>query len=108
MKYKYGKFTENQIHDYKKILHNKIHWLLIYEENKYAGLNDYIFNLQLNIAALAELIDSPHIINLSNIIECLRMEYENNEHNHKLYRKLVFDAHSIVDALPEKDGDTNG
>lgn len=106
MKYKYGKFTQNQLIGYKKILHNKIHWLLIYEESSYPGLTKYIVSLQKHIAALAELIDSPQIIYLANIIESILMEY-NGTHNHNDYRKLVFDAHSIVDSLPEMDGDDN-
>lgn len=106
MKYKYGNFSESQMSEYKKILHNKIHWLLIYEENHFSNLVSYIITLQFHIAGLAELIDSPQIINLANVIENIRMEYENN-HTHKKYRKLVFDAHSIVDSLPETDGDEN-
>lgn len=107
MKYKYGKFKKNQIREYKKLLHNKIHWLLIYEETNYSGLSDYIASLQFNIAGLAELIDSPQIINLSTVIECIRLEHEKDDCSHKLYRKLVFDAHSIVDSLPETDGDVD-
>lgn len=108
MKYKYGIFSQEQLHEYKKLLHNKIHWLLIYEESSYPKLDEYISSLQFQIAALAELINSPQIINLADIIECIRIEYQKDSHNHKKYRKLVFDAHSVVDLLPETDGDSNG
>lgn len=107
MKYKYGNFTQNQIHNYKAILHNKIHWLLIYEESNYPQLLDYFLNIQMLLAGLAELIDSPQIINLSTIIECARMEYESENFTHKKYRKIILDAHSVIDLLPEKDGEQN-
>ena len=105
MKYKYGNFTEKQFHDYKKLLHNKVHWLLIYEESSYLGLLEYISNLQFYIAGLTELINSSQIINLANIIECIRLEYISPQHSHKKYRKLVLDAHSIIDSIPEGDND---
>ena len=65
MKYKYGTFNDNQFSDYIELLHNKIHWLLIYQENSYPKLDNYFNNLQLYIAALAELIPSPYIIDLA-------------------------------------------
>lgn len=107
MKYKYGDIPEKQFHEYKKILHKKIHWLLIYEESSYVGLSDYIISLQFYLSGLLELINSPELINLINIVECIKMEYENPSHAHKQYRKLVLDAHSIIDSIPEKDGDIN-
>lgn len=105
MKYKYGNFTQKQIHNYKKNLHKKIHWLLLYEESGYSDLVDYITNLQIHIAGLAEIIDSPHVVNLAAAIEAILLEYQKEQCEHKIYRKLVFDAHSIVDLLPEMDGD---
>lgn len=106
MKYKYGEFTENQIHEYKTILHSKIHWLLIYQESNYPLLSQYFSSLQFHIAGLAELIDSPQIIELADLVECARMEYESEKFNRFKYRKLILDAHSIVDLLPEV-GDEN-
>ncbi len=107
MKYKYGEFQDKQFHDYKQLLHNKVHWLLIYEETSYPGLTEYIKNLQFYLSGLVELTDSPQIVNLVNIIECILLEYMNPKHNHKHYRKLVLDAHSIIDQIPDRDGDSN-
>lgn len=106
MKYKYGEFTEEQMHGYKKILHSKIHWLLIYQESNYPQLIQYFNCVQFHIAGLAELIDSPQIIELADLIECARIEYESENFNHFKYRKLILDAHSIIDLLPEV-GDEN-
>lgn len=99
MKYKYGTFNDNQFSDYIELLHNKIHWLLIYQENSYPKLNNYFNNLQLYIAALAELIPSPYIIDLANTIECAKLEFNNPNFNHQKYRKIIFDAHSIIDKI---------
>ena len=46
MEHKYGSFSENQMSDYKKKLHNSIHWLLVYKENDYKLLDEY-FNTTL-------------------------------------------------------------
>ena len=99
MKYKYGTFNDNQFSDYIELLHNKIHWLLIYQENSYPKLDNYFNNLQLYIAALAELIPSPYIIDLANTIECAKLEFNNPNFNHQKYRKIIFDAHSIIDKI---------
>ena len=99
MKYKYGTFNDNQFSDYIKILHNKIHWLLRYQENGYPKLSIYFNSLQLYIAGLAELISSPYIIDLANTIECAKIEFESNDFNHDKYRKLIFDAHTIIDKI---------
>lgn len=107
MKYKYGNFTSNQLHEYKELLHKKIHWLLIYQETNYPNLLDYFSALQSHIAGLNELFDSVQFINLATTIECAKLEYLKTNFNHKEYRKLVLDAHAIVDSLPEMDGDEN-
>lgn len=59
----------------------------------------YFNNLQLYIAALAELIPSPYIIDLANTIECAKLEFNNPNFNHQKYRKIIFDAHSIIDKI---------
>ena len=41
MKHKYGEFNQNQIANYKKKLHNNVHWLLIYKEENYEFLDEY-------------------------------------------------------------------
>lgn len=107
MKYKYGNFSEEQMRDYKKILHNKIHWLLLYKESNYEKLDEYFENLQCQIAGLVSLFNSYQLINLANTIECARLESLKDNYNHKTYRKFVLDAHDIIDSLPEKDCDIN-
>ena len=107
MKYKYGNFSEKQMKDYKKILHNKIHWLLLYKESDYKKLDEYFDNLQYQIAGLVSLFNTYKLINLANTIECARLESLKDNYNHKTYRKFVLDAHEIIDSLPEKDCDIN-
>ena len=42
---------------------------------------------------------SPYIIDLANTIECAKIEFESNDFNHDKYRKLIFDAHTIIDKI---------
>lgn len=102
MEYKYGTFNDIQFSEYIEILHNKIHWLLIYQENNYPKLDKYFDNLQLYIAALTELIPSPYIVDLANTIECARLEFKSSDFDHKKYRKIILDAHSIIDRIGGK------
>lgn len=103
MDHLYGTFTAKQIADHKKALHNSIHWLLIYKENGYEDLDRYIFNLIVRISGLNDLLmNPPVIVSLLSILQALREENQKPDCDKKLYRKLVFDAHSIVDKIKEE------
>lgn len=108
MKNKYGEFSQEQVHEYKKQLHSKIHWLLIYKEQGYPQLDQYFSSIQIQISGLSQLINSPHFITLMTLIESARSENASPDCDYGKYRKIVLDAHSLVDLIPETDGDLNG
>ena len=104
MQHKYGSFSENQMSDYKKKLHNSIHWLLVYKENDYKLLDEYFNTTLLKLNAMNELLSYPNdIVSLYETLEAARMVLNSNYFNFKTYRKLILDAHSLIDKLPEVD-----
>lgn len=102
MKHKYGEFDQNQIKDYKKKLHNNIHWLLIYKEENYEFLDEYFNSLMLRINGLNRILFYPiYIIELYNVLESAREILNSENFDFKTYRKLILDAHTFIDKLPE-------
>lgn len=98
---KYGKINDIMIDDYKKKLHSKIHWLLIYKENNdYECLMDYFNSLMKYVNALCEICNKNSVI--IDLIVTLQMAYDeiqDDNYDYKTYRKYVLDAHNIVDKL---------
>ena len=104
MVHKYGSFSENQMSDYKKKLHNSIHWLLVSKENDYKLLDEYFNTTLLKLNAMNELLSYPNdIVSLYETLEAARIVLNSNDFNFKTYRKLILDAHSLIDKLPEVD-----
>ena len=102
MKTMYGDIPSKQISNYKKILHNKIHWLLIYKERDYAELDKYFYYLLKKISSLNKIFNyQPEIIDLLCILQTARDLSINSDFDFKEYRKLIFDAHSAVDRIKE-------
>ena len=102
MEHKYGSFSENQMSNYKKKLHNSIHWLLVYKENDYKLLDEYFNTTLLKLNAMNELLSYPNdIVSLYETLEAARLVLNSNDFNFKTYRKLILDAHSLIDKLPE-------
>ena len=112
MNNKYGSFPEAQIQAYKKYLHSKIHWMLIYRDPafgtqyEYVNVPKYIQSIQSQLDGLNELLsDVPEIIVLMSLIEEAKKECESLSFDYSVYRRLLLDAHSVIDELPEVDGD---
>lgn len=111
LKTKYGCFSPIQMKEYKKKLHNQIHWFLIYYENKFQQLDEYFAETQYYLNGLDEVLNYPvEMIELMTKIECARIEYNSESCNFNKYRKSILDAHTLVDLLPEytEGGDTDG
>ena len=106
VKHKYGDFPSHQINDYKKQLHNKIHWLLIYKdpklENQYSSINveQYIEDLQLYLAGLNELfLTSPVLISILASLESMKILLQQPDFDFYSFRKLVLGTHRLVDDI---------
>ena len=101
MNTKYGNIDDLMIKDYKRKLHSKIHWLLIYKENNECEcFEDYFISLMKYINALCEIFNKNSvIIDLMATLQIAYNESQSDNYNYKTYRKYVLDAHNIVDKL---------
>lgn len=104
MKYKYGEYKNEQFHEYKKRIHNLIHWLLIYAEEKNPNLNNYFEKVQYKLNGLNELINYPsQLVEIMSLVESARIEYNKIDYKHSIYRKIILDIHELIDKIPEGD-----
>ena len=106
MKHLYGYFTDEQMDEYKTKLHKDVFWLLIYKDpNKIGDFPDvdyekYFEGLMLKINGLSELLSYPmEIVEMMSVLEAALLETRKEKFNFKTYRKLIFDAHSLVDKI---------
>lgn len=106
MKFKYGEFPQTQFDNYKKQLHSKIHWLLIYKDPKlkeqYSSIDvkRYIEDLQLYLAGLNELLNcSPVIVTILASLESMKILLEQEEFDFYYFRKIVLGTHRLVDDI---------
>ena len=108
MKYLYGHFSDEQFEQFKKQLHSKIHWLILYKdpkkENEYPDVdfNKYFITLMQEIDSLNELLFyPPQIVEITCLLQTAYRETKQNPFNYHNYRKCILDAHSLVDKIQE-------
>ena len=106
MKHLYGYFSDGQMENYKIKLHKELFWLLIYQDpetkNNYLDVdfNKYFDGLMRKISGLNKLLSYPtEIVSIMSLLEAALIESQKEEFNYKTYRKLVLDAHSLVDKI---------
>lgn len=101
MEHKYGSFTDEQFEEFKKRLHSKVHWLLVYREaDDYEYLDEYFENLLRYIASLNSLLENnANIIDMLVLLEAARIESLKPDCNVRIFRKNVLDAHKVIDRL---------
>lgn len=106
METKYGLFPDTQFDSYKQYLHSKIHWLLIYKDSRcnesYQTIDvDKCFTtLQVQLTGLNSLLNYPStLITLMTLLESAKIEQAQTSFNFNNYRKLLLDAHRLVDLL---------
>lgn len=98
----YGKITEQQLSEFKKRLHSKIHWLLVYKEEDSFDVDydTYFTELMEYIGQAGEVLRQDSIT--LEILTTLRMAYEEtvkDTFSHYKYRHYVLEAHNLVDRL---------
>ena len=98
----YGKITQNQLDDFKKKLHNKIHWLLIYKESDDFNIDfdAYYMELMRQIGKAGDVLKQDAVT--LEILTTLSLAYDEttrDEFDHKRYRKYVLEAHNLIDRL---------
>ncbi|MCR4720930.1 MAG: hypothetical protein K5655_04310 [Lachnospiraceae bacterium] len=98
----YGEINNIQLDDFKKKLHSKIHWLLIYKESDdfNVDFDNYFTELMKYVGALGKVFNKDSLI--IEILTMLQIAYDestNDNFNHKRYRHYVLEAHNLVDRL---------
>lgn len=106
MKHLYGYFTDEQMENYKVKLHKELFWLLIYKDPKTkdeylnVDFDKYFDGLMRRMNGLNELLSYPtEIVSIMSLLEAALIESKKEDFNYKVYRKLVLDAHSLVDQI---------
>lgn len=106
MEHIYGYFTEEQMRDYKTKLHKDVFWLLLYKDPQ--KINDfpdvdyekYFNGLMLKLNGLNELLLYPvELVEMMSLLEAAFLETKKEIFNFRTYRKLIFDAQSLVDKI---------
>jgi hypothetical protein len=94
-------------------LHKELFWLLLYKDpktkEKYDTVNydKYFTFLMKKIDGLNELLFYPvEIVSIMSLLQAAYQETKHPDFNFQIYRKLVLDAHNLVDDI-NKDGDVN-
>lgn len=107
MKTIYGTFSKEQIDEYKDRLHSKLFQLLLYKDpktkDKYnVNFEKYFNGIMHSIDGLNELLFYPEVIvELMSNLEAALIETRKEDFDYKVYRKLVLDAHALVDHIGE-------
>lgn len=103
---KYGDFTSEQMQEYKKKLHDKLFWLLLYKDPNTANdfkdvdFDRYFETLMKELNGLGDLLLHPvGLIEMLSILEAARIESKETQFNYKTYRKFVLDAHNLLDRM---------
>lgn len=106
----YGQFEEEQFSNYKEKLHKKLFWLLLYKDPKeadkytYVNFEKYYGSLMRELDGLNEIISYPkEMVEIMALLEAALIESRKEDFDYRVYRKLVLDAHHLVDDLEEVD-----
>lgn len=102
----YTDITDDQVAKQKKSLHSALFWLLLYKDPetsdkyKYVDVDKYIDSLMRRIGGMNELFGRPsEIVTLLSVLQAIKDENLKSEFDYHMYRKLVLDAHSLVDKI---------
>lgn len=102
----YGHFDDLQIEEYKEKLHKEMFWLLLYkdpktkDEFKNVDFEKYFINLMKKIDGLNTLLSYPvEIVAIMSLLQAALNETRSDDFNYRSYRKLILDAHSLVDKI---------
>lgn len=106
MKTIYGQFDDEQIEKYKTKLHKEMFWLLLYKDPKtkdeFANIDfeNYFINLMKRIDGINVILFNPvEIVSIMSILQAAFHETKKSDFDFKVYRKLILDAHSLVDQI---------
>jgi hypothetical protein len=102
----YGHFNDEQIKNYKVKLHKEFFWLLLYKDPKTkdeylnVDFDKYFDGLMRKINGLNKLLFYPtEIVGIMSLLEAALIETQQTDFNYQAYRKLILDAHTLIDQI---------
>lgn len=108
MRYKYGKFNKAQISEIKEALRKQIFFMIIYvdpktnEDYKNVDVNEAFVHLLYKIGGLNSILcEPPELVTVISLLEAARIEYNSENFNFKIYRKLVLDSGAEILKIKE-------
>lgn len=110
MQYLYGEFTDNQISEAVRVMHNDIHKLLLYKDNKIhekifnsdEDFLTYFNNLLFRFGGLNELLGEPeYMITLMSTLQAAYDEVQSEDYSFWKFRRAILDSHGYIKAMFE-------
>lgn len=102
----YGSYNNEQFEQYKIQLHKEMFWLLLYKDpktkDKYKNIDfeKYFVNLMKKLDGLNEILLCPvEMISIMSLLQAALIESRNDHFDYQAYRKLILDAHALVDKI---------
>lgn len=100
MNTRYGNLPEAEFTLYKKRIHSLVHWLLVYADENNPCLPGYFQKVQIKLVGFSSLLNQPPLMmDLMVLIESARILQENPEFDRRLYKKMILDAHEVVEMI---------
>ena len=110
MRNRYGYFDPDQFKSFREKLHREIHWTLLYkdpntcEQYSHVDFPKFFKGLMRRINGLSSLLFyPPEIVGIMSNLEAAFLETEKPEFDFGAYRKLILDAHALLDKLKVSD-----
>lgn len=110
MQYIYGEFTDKQISEAVRVMHNDIHKLLLYKDNKIEekifnteeDFVTYFTNLLFRFGGLNELLGEPdQMVALMSTLQAAYDEVLSDHFNYRVFRRAILDSHGYIKAMFE-------
>ena len=114
MYYLYGEFTDKQIKEAARSMHNDIHKLLLYKDKKFedaifASDEEYMAyfnNLLFRFGGLNKLFNEPPL--LVSFMSTLQSAYDevlSEDFSWKIFRKAILDCHGYIKLMFENENE---
>lgn len=106
MQYRYGTLPPQQIEEYKKWLHKKVFWLLVYKDpktaDKYSHVNfeQYVERLMEHLEGMNKLLNyPPSMLLLMSSLQSVLQTANEEPFDYQIFRRKVLEAHTFIDQL---------
>ena len=98
---KYGTISDEQFEKFKKKLHSKVHWLLIYKEKGGCDSYENYFTETMKYfnSLNAVLGDSVEVLDILVVLQAAFDEVQKKDFDFSVFRKKILEAHSIIEKM---------